>query len=157
MITEQVLGRYSHFDLLLFLPDADGKDRSAEFQGLMRAAEDRNVKLICCAARQEVEVWLLAGHAGKLGKHWPEIAADVSAKENVFDPFLEKYGDRRRAGGGRDLLMDETLRNYSGLLQRCPELAELQKRTMSMLGTLQGQVESSSCLPCNSFANTNVL
>ena len=32
--------------------------------------------------------------------------------------------------------MDETLRNYSGLLQRCPELAELQKRTMSMLGTL---------------------
>jgi hypothetical protein len=124
----QIVERYTHYDLLLFLPDADGNDRSPAFTGLEREAAVAGVTLLCCAAVQEVEVWLLAGHPQKIGQPWHEVREDVSVKENVFEPFLEQYGDPRRPGGGRDLLMKEGLRNYDGVLQRCPELATLQAR-----------------------------
>ena len=127
LLIEQIPERYSHFDLLLFLPDADGKNRNEEFERLENNANEKGVKLLCCAAVQEVETWLLAGHLEKLSTSWQNIRADVSIKENVFDSFLAGHGDPRRAGGGRDLLMNETLQNYSGLLQRCPELAILQQ------------------------------
>jgi hypothetical protein len=126
------LYRYN-MDLLLFLPDADGKDRAAEFTSLEEHARLMDVRLICCAAEQEVEVWLLAGHTGKLNVGWPEIRKDVSVKENVFDPFLAAHGNPRAAGGGRDTLMRQTLNNYSGLRDRCPELRTLEDRIRLLL------------------------
>ena len=133
LIVDEVLDRYSHFDLLLFMPDADGKDRSAEFQHLESVASDRGVRLFCCAAVEEVEAWLLAGHLDKLGQAWPQIRQNTSVKEEVFGPFLRAKGDARRAGGGRDLLMKETLANYAGLIERCPEIRELQTRISDSL------------------------
>ncbi|MGH7597137.1 MAG: hypothetical protein ACREOI_12345 [bacterium] len=133
LLVEQIFDRYSHFDLLLFLPDADGKNRSGEFERLEEQARQKGVKLMCCAAVQEVEVWLLAGHLDKLSTNWQSIRSDVSVKENIFLPFLLQHGDHRRTGGGRDLLITETLQNYSGLLQRCPELAVLQERIKMIL------------------------
>ncbi|HSN85881.1 MAG TPA: hypothetical protein VL025_03940 [Thermoanaerobaculia bacterium] len=123
-----LLERYRHKDLLLFLVDADGKDRRSEFLNLEEEAASRGVRLLCCAAEQEVEVWLLAGHRHRLDQGWQEVRAEVSVKERIFAPFLAAYGDRRRAGGGRDLLMKETLVNYGALLQLCPELAGLERR-----------------------------
>lgn len=123
----EVFERYRHHDMMLFLPDADGKDRSGEFAHLEQKSRQAGVHLICCAAVQEVEVWLLAGHTDKLEPAWNEVRADVSVKENIFDPFLREHGDARRAGGGRDLLIQETLTNYGGLLDRCPELRVLQE------------------------------
>lgn len=128
LLTEQIIDRYSHYDLLLFLPDADGKDRTREFERLEKEARKKQVKLLCCAAREEVEIWLLAGHLDKLNVRWEELRTEVSLKEKYFEPFLNTHGDPRRAGEGRDLLMHATLQNYSGLLQRCPELAELQEK-----------------------------
>jgi hypothetical protein len=128
MIENELLGRYVHLDLILFLPDADGKDRSPAFKALEARAIAVGIKLICECAVQEIEVWLLAGHADKLKQPWQEIRSDVRVKENIFQPFLARYGDIRRAGGGRDLLMQETLTNYNGLLARCPELKMLQDR-----------------------------
>jgi hypothetical protein len=128
LLVEQVFDRYRHFDLLLFLPDADGKNRDEEFARLEDDAKGNGLTLLCCAAIQEVETWLLAGHLDKLSTNWQNVRTDVSVKENIFDSFLTMYGDPRRAGGGRDLLMNGTLQNYSGLLQRCPELAVLQER-----------------------------
>lgn len=133
LLIGQVLERYSHYDLLLFLPDADGKNREAEFERLENQTQEMGVKLFCCAAVQEIEVWLLAGHLNELSINLQNLRADVSVKENFFKPFLSQYGDHRRAGGGRDLLMKETLQNYSGLLQRCPELALLQQRIQKHL------------------------
>ncbi len=135
ILRDDVFDRYAHFNLMLFLPDADGRDRSGIFADLERHARAKSVNLLCCAAQQEVEVWLLAGHADKLDRAWTEVRTDVSVKENVFEPFLRTYGDPRRAGGGRDLLMQETLKNYDGLLQRCPELRELQNRIREMFRT----------------------
>ncbi|MDP8240078.1 MAG: hypothetical protein P9X24_13395 [Candidatus Hatepunaea meridiana] len=128
LLVDQIMDGYSHFDLLLFLPDADGKDRSSEFVRLEDIAEKKGVRLLCCAAKEEIEIWLLAGHQDKLSESWFDIRSDVSVKENVFDPFLAEYGDSRRAGGGRDILIGETLRNYNGLKERCPELKDLEER-----------------------------
>jgi hypothetical protein len=65
--------------------------------------------------------------------NWQNIRADISVKEDIFAPFLAQYGDPHRAGGGRDLLMNQTLQNYDGLLQRCSELAILQERIQKLL------------------------
>jgi hypothetical protein len=94
--------------------------------------------LICCAAVEEVEAWLLAGHVSKLDRPWLDVRADASVKENVFVPFLRKHGNTRQPGGGRETLMQETLRNYRGLLERCPELADLEKLIREALESLQG-------------------
>src|SRR5262249_9564340 len=127
-LMSEIVERYSHFELLLFLSDADGLDRSGVFRQLETRASAKGVTLICCAAVHEVETWLLAGHVDKLNESWANIRADTSVKENVFQPFLRKFGDATRPGGGRDRLMRETLSNYAGLLRRCPELLELQRR-----------------------------
>ncbi len=106
-----------------------------EFRSLESLAAGKGVKLLCCAAAQEVEVWLLAGHVSELGRGWSDVTSDRSVKENVFDPFLAVHGDPRRPGAGRDLLMKETLQNYSGLLGRCTELHTLQERIKAALGS----------------------
>lgn len=128
LLRNEIIERYAHFDLLLFLPDADGKDRSGEFADLENLAQQQGVVLFCCAAVEEVEAWLLAGHVEKLGRGWSEVRSDVSVKKAVFQPFLGEFGDLRMPGGGRDVLMQETLRSYAGLLARCPELSDLQAR-----------------------------
>ena len=128
LIVDSIIDRYSHFNLLLFMPDADGRDKRAEFQYLESTAAGQDVKLFCCAAVEEVEAWLLAGHLDKLEESWSEIRGNTSVKEQVFQPFLTAYGDSKRAGGGRDLLMKQTLENYAGLIGRCPELGDLQAR-----------------------------
>lgn len=129
----QIVERYSHLNLLLFLPDADGKDRSRTFARLEAEASERGVKLICCAAQQEVEVWLMAGHVARVDRPWTQVRANASIKEQVFAGFLREFGDTRLPGEGRGILMQETLRNYGGLLERCPELAELEKRIRDAL------------------------
>ena len=121
----EIVDRYQYKHLLLFLPDRDGKDRDPLFANL---EEEHGPKLICCAAVEEVEAWLLAGHIDKLERSWSTMRADVSVKENVFAPFLRRHGDSRRSGGGREELMRETLTNLDGLLARCPELDDLRKR-----------------------------
>jgi len=68
-----------------------------------------------------------------LSTNWKNIRAEVSVKENIFASFLAEHGDPRRKGGGRDLLMNTTLQNYTGLLQRCPELEVLQARIKLVL------------------------
>jgi len=90
----EILDRYRHFDLCLFLVDSDGKDKSPGFQTLEAAGASSGIRLLCAAAVHEVEVWLLAGHSEKLGKPWRSVRADTSVKENVFAPFSRKLGTR---------------------------------------------------------------
>jgi hypothetical protein len=120
---------YRRYDLLVFLPDADGKDRTQRFA---QFEAEPGPKLLCCAAVEEVEAWLLAGHTDKLDRPWPRVRADISVKENFFAPFLREFGDRS-PGEGRERLMQQTLTNLRGLLERCPELADLQKRICEAL------------------------
>jgi hypothetical protein len=134
LLRTRYLDLYRHMNLLLFLPDADGKERSAEFRSLEDEADRQGVRLLCCAAKEEVEVWLLAGHRERLRQPWQAIRSDTSVKENVFQPFLHEHGNPKAAGGGRDVLMEQTLTGYRALLQLCPELAELERRIRESFG-----------------------
>jgi hypothetical protein len=114
------------------LPDCDGNHQGrADLLANLEATH--GPKLICCAAVEEVEAWLLAGHVDKLDRPWAEVRADTSVKENVFNPFLETHGNPGRPGGGREELMQQTLANLRGLLERCPELARLQEKICEAL------------------------
>jgi hypothetical protein len=124
-IRSQLPLAYAHFDLWLFLPDAEC---ASGLEDLERDAAVQGIRLICCAARPEVEAWLLAGHREKLAMSWGDVVNHRNLKEEVFEPFLAQHGDRRRAGGGRDLLIKATLNNYRGLLTLCPELNELERK-----------------------------
>ncbi|MEA2601953.1 MAG: hypothetical protein QOF89_2945 [Acidobacteriota bacterium] len=135
LLRTQLFEEYRFMNFFLFLPDGDGKDRSAEFQSLEREAEGWGIRLVCCAAIHVVETWLLAGHQDRLeGRRWQDVRSDVSVKKNVFAPFLARYGNPKAPGGGRDLLMAKTLSGYRSLLKRCPELAELERRIREALG-----------------------
>ena len=143
----RILDLYSHMDLVLFLPDSDGKDRSGEFDRLeaefeqQAAAIGKRVRLICCAAIPEVEAWLLAGHQDKwreAGWQWGTMRADRSIKENYFDPFLQRHAQdkSRYPDGGRKQLMLEALQNYLGIKKRCPELQGLEDRVRAHIASI---------------------
>jgi hypothetical protein len=141
-----ILDLYSHKHLVLFLPDSDGQDRSAEFAHMeakfeqQAAAMGKSVRVICCAAVPEVEAWLLAGHQDKWEADWQwgTMRVDRSIKENYFYPFLETHGQdqSRYPDGGRKQLMLEALRNYAGIKQRCPELQTLETRIRAHIASL---------------------
>jgi hypothetical protein len=121
---------YGHFALWLFLPDGD---RASNLEALEAELSSRNVHLFCCAARPEVEAWLLAGHRDRLPFAWKDVREHTRLKEQVFEPFLREFGDDRSPGGGRERLIRETLSNYRGLLSVCPELADLESRLRAFL------------------------
>jgi hypothetical protein len=124
--------RYKHFDLWLFLPEGD---RAGDLQPLEAELSDQDVNLLCCAAKPEVEAWLLAGHRDKLSISWSQVPEHRRLKEDVFEPFLAEFGDSQSPGGGRERLTRETLANYRGLLSVCPELADLQRRLQTLLAS----------------------
>lgn len=132
-IGDELAERYRHFDLWLFMPDAD-RASSAELDRLERTIQEKGVCLRCCAARPEVEAWLLAGHRQHLKIGWSEVAAHPRLKEEIFDPFLRDHGEPRSAGGGREALMRITLSNYRSLLDLCPELNQLDQRLRQLPG-----------------------
>jgi len=142
----KILDLYSHKHLVLFLPDSDGLDRSAEFAQMEAdfereaVANGKPIRLICCAAVPELEAWLLAGHQDKWEPNWQwgRMRADGAIKENYFLPFLRKHGENasRYPDQGRKQLMAEALRNYTGIRQRCPELQTLEARIRVHLANL---------------------
>lgn len=129
-IRGDLVDRYAHFHLWLFLPDADC---ASNLEGLESESVGKGVHLLCCAAVPEVEAWLLAGHRDKLSLSWGEVRQHRRLKEDIFEPFLAQYGDSRSPGGGRERLVCETLGNYRGLLSVCPELGELHTRLQTFL------------------------
>ncbi|MBI4568797.1 MAG: hypothetical protein HY719_10410 [Planctomycetes bacterium] len=132
----ELAANYTHFDLWLFLPDAD-RGTPAKLDALERHMRGlpRRPPFLACGAQPEVEAWLLAGHQKRLAIKWKEVRAHPKLKEAVFGPFLLKWGDERAPGGGRGSLMDATLSNFSALLKSSPEIAGLLKRIRRVLGS----------------------
>ncbi len=129
-IRVELEARYGFYDLWLFLPDGD---RATGLETLERSVAEKGIRLLFCSAQPEIEAWLLAGHRHRLHMAWPEVCSHARLKEEVFGPFLQAWGDPLAAGGGREKLMRETLRNYRGLLEVCPELAVLETRLRNLL------------------------
>lgn len=119
--------RYGHWDLWLFIPDADRASPDA-----MRALEAdlnaKGIRLLCCPAQPEVELYACAAFRDDIKETWEQARANPRMKEEVFQPLLDLHGDARRAGAGRDTLIKESLRNLPLLFQLCPELGHLCER-----------------------------
>jgi hypothetical protein len=128
-IRNELVERYGHLDLWLFMPDAD---RAGDLAALEKEVGEKGICLFCCAAKPEVEVWLLAGHRQKLAAKWSDVVSHLRLKEEIFEPFLKQHGDPRSAGAGREVLTRATLANYRGLLDVCPELKELHDRLLKL-------------------------
>lgn len=126
-IKEELPDRYGFWDLWVSIPDADRASPEAMAQ-LEANLEARNVKLLCCPAQPEVEIFACAPYRTEIAGHWSSARMDPRMKEDIFEPLLRKHGDERRAGSGRDLMIAESLKNLPLLFQLCPELKNLRDR-----------------------------
>ena len=71
-------------------------------------------------------LWLFFPDADEVRRH-------PMMKEEVFGPLLNRHGDPRRPGAGRDLMINESLQNLPLLFQLCPELRRLRDRVAAHL------------------------
>jgi hypothetical protein len=131
-IREDLPARYGFWDLWLFFPDADRASLDS-MRDLERSIEAHQMKLLCCPAQPEIEIYACAGYVSELGEPWGQARANPKLKEQVFVPLLERRGDSRGAGQGRDLLIAEAVRNLPALYRLCPELKDLRDRIQRYL------------------------
>jgi hypothetical protein len=74
-------------DLFLLVIDRDC-DRENNTVRAQQVQSRHTGKLIAICAREEVEIWMLALHRGKLAASWRDIKADCDPKERYAEPFL---------------------------------------------------------------------
>lgn len=125
---------YGHWGLWLFIPDAD-RASPGSMASLEADLAAKGVRLFCCPAQPEVEIYACVAHRAKLRASWPEVRSSRTMKETHFDPLLKAEGDVRRAGGGRDQLIDASLTPLRTILQLCPELQTLRDRISQIPST----------------------
>jgi hypothetical protein len=126
-IKETLPDSYSHWDLWIFLPDADRASPEAmtKLEAVLHA---KGITLLCCPAQPEVEIYCCVGYRDDLGASWSAVRSSQRMKEDHFEPLLKTHGDAKRAGAGRDILIDKALSKMGTLFQLCPELATLRDR-----------------------------
>lgn len=123
-IRDDLPERYAFWDIWIFVPDAD-RAKSAAMRELENDLKAKNIKLLCCPAQPEVEIYACLPYRSEIPEGWQNARRHSCFKEDIFEPLLAKHGDTRRAGAGRDLMIGQTLRNRQALYEFCPELKEL--------------------------------
>jgi len=131
-IRHELPDRYGFWDLWIFVPDADRATKAAMEQ-LERDLAGKQILLLCCPAVPEVEIYACAAFRDDMHGSWQDARSSKRMKEEVFLPLLRLRGDPRRAGGGRDQMIDASLRNLPLLFQLCPELKQLRDRVEQAL------------------------
>ena len=132
VIREELPVLYGFYDLWLFFPDAD----RASSDGMRRLESDlsnQGVCLFCCPAQPEVEIYACAAFRADMRETWSDARQNLRMKEEVFQPLLDMHGDPLRTGGGRDLMVGESLKNLALLYRLCPELECLRERIARFL------------------------
>ncbi len=130
-INGELIDRYGYWDLWIFIPDAD-RASAAAMTAMEEKLAAKGVKLLCCAAQPEVEIYACVAYRSELGVHWTEVRNSAKMKERFFDPLLAARGDSRRAGGGRDQLINASITPLSTLYAFCPELSDLRNRVIQL-------------------------
>lgn len=127
-IREELEIKYAlFFDLWLFMPDAD-RATPESMAALESELELKGVRLLCCPAQPEVEIYACAAYRREIGMSWEEVRKHSHMKEDVFEVIRTKYGNVNSAGGGRSALIGEAVKNLQLLYNLCPELKELRER-----------------------------
>lgn len=131
-VVRDIVGIYSMIDLFLLIVDRDADEHRAE-RARMRETEHPG-RLLACLAVEEVEVWMLALHRDLLPSPWAEIRRERDPKERFAHPFLAAYAPKLDAGQGRKWAMRNLSARWKGLLDVCPEIAELKMRIAGEFG-----------------------
>ena len=121
-----VIARYPMVDLFVLLVDRDGKaGREVTLANieteLTEEMAQRNGRFLAELARQEVEVFVLAGHDLPEGWTWQEIRADADVKNTAFQDLVKAMDTGKLPHYGRKKLMAEGIRNWARIRSRCPE------------------------------------
>lgn len=132
IVLADVVDKYRMIDLFLVLVDRDGDAVGRPARAQAREATHRG-RLFVCLAIEEVEVWMLAIHRDRLVTPWSEVRAEPHPKERFADPFLNEHAPRLGPGGGRKWAMRGLGSKWQGVLEVCPELADLRQRIASWL------------------------
>ncbi len=114
----EVFERYPMFDIFVLCVDRDGV---ATRRSRLDQLEQKFGRLIAVNAWEELETWVLAGLELPKDWVWADIRADVSVKENYFEPLARQRGVDDGPGGGRKALGEEAARRLPGMRQKCPE------------------------------------
>lgn len=123
---------YRWYDLWVFVPDAD-RAAPAAMTALEAELGRQDIRLFCCPAEPEVEIYACAHLRAECGVPWAEVRRHPRMKEVIFEPLLAANGDSRSAGGGRVQMIEGALRNLPNLMRLCPELQALRDRIAAHL------------------------
>ena len=132
VIREELSVLYRFYDLWLFFPDAD-RATSDAMRALETDLQAQGISLFCCPAQPEVEIYACAAFRKEIKGAWDDARTNPRMKEEIFQPVLDRHGDPRRASGGRDLMIGESLKNLPFLYRLCPELRTLRDRIARLL------------------------
>ena len=114
----EVFERYPMFDIFILCVDRDGLEtRRHRLNQLEKTFE----RLYAVNAWEELETWVLAGLDLPKEWVWANIRADVSVKENYFEPLARQRRVDDGPGGGRKALGEEAARRLPGMRQKCQE------------------------------------
>lgn len=137
LLREKVLLRYPMVDLFVLLVDRDGnQNREAAAANLETQLSAKLVggrQFVAELARQEVEVFILAGHDLPSDWRWQAIREDPSVKDTYFREFAHLKGTADLPHEGRKKLAAEAMTRWSRIRERCREdigelIARLQPR-----------------------------
>jgi hypothetical protein len=132
VIQNELVDIYPWMDLWIFMPDAD-KAGPAAMNALEAELQAKGIRLLCCPAEPEVEIYAAAAFSSEFAGPWAAARAHTKFKEVVFEPLLRRHGDPRRRAGGRDLMIEASLKNLPRLYQLCPELRLLRDRVAAIV------------------------
>ena len=122
---------YRHMDLWLFLPDRDRATPDAMSDLEVHLAR-QSVKLLCCPAEPEVEIYACVAYRKEIALDWAEVRCHSRLKEDVFTPLLRAHGNRRSPGQGRERMTLASIKRPRSFFQLCPEIADLRDRIAAL-------------------------
>lgn len=124
-IREEVIRRYPMVNLFLLMVDRDGRPgRDVAVSNLQSAVQDAlatSQKFLALTARQEVEIFPIAGHDLSSGWSWPAIRQEGDVKNTYFKELTRREGTEQFPHEGRKQLMAAAMRNWNRIKSRCPE------------------------------------
>ncbi len=125
------------YKLWLFFPDDDNRGGRADAMRRLEAdLRSRNISLLCCPARPEIEIYACVAFRDDLTCRWDEARKHPRMKEEVFEPLREKLKCYRQAGGGREMMVKSSFQNLQRLFQLCPEIQDLRDRIAAHLQSI---------------------
>jgi hypothetical protein len=125
-LRKDVIARYPMVDLFVLLVDRDGvagrEITIANIETELTAElAQRGGRFLAELARQEVEVFVLAGHELPDGWTWQQVRADADVKNTAFQDLVKVMDTGKLPHDGRKKLMAEGIKNWTRIKSRCPE------------------------------------